>query len=477
MSAKDAIVIGSGPNGLGAAITLAGAGRSVTVFEAQDTVGGGARSENLTLPGFVHDVCSAVHPLAVSSPLFRSLPLERHGLAWVHPQLPLAHPLDGGTAAILHRSLDATAAALGPDEAAYRRLMSPLVRDWDRLAPQLLGPLLRVPRHPLAMARFGLRAARSARGLAERTFRDEPARALFAGLAAHSMLPLEQPLTASIGLFLGAAGHAVGWPFARGGSQAIADALADHLRSLGGEIVTGRNVDSLDDLPPADVFMLDVTPRQATRIAGSRLPDRYVRRLDRYRYGPGAFKVDFALDAPIPWTAEACGRAGTVHVGGTLAEIAGSERAVAEGGHPDQPFVLVAQQSLFDPTRAPEGKHTAWAYCHVPNGSTVDMTDRIEAQIERFAPGFRERVLARRVTSPASFEQHNANYVGGDIAGGAHDGLQLLFGPALRPVPYSTPARGVYICSSSTPPGAGVHGMCGYFAARAALRGDAGKRM
>lgn len=477
MSAKDAIVIGSGPNGLGAAITLAGAGRSVTVFEAQDTVGGGARSENLTLPGFVHDVCSAVHPLAVSSPLFRSLPLERHGLAWVHPQLPLAHPLDGGTAAILHRSLDATAAALGPDEAAYRRLMSPLVRDWDRLAPQLLGPLLRVPRHPLAMARFGLRAARSARGLAERTFRDEPARALFAGLAAHSMLPLEQPLTASIGLFLGAAGHAVGWPFARGGSQAIADALADHLRSLGGEIVTGRNVDSLDDLPPADVFMLDVTPRQATRIAGSRLPDRYVRRLDRYRYGPGAFKVDFALDAPIPWTAEACGRAGTVHVGGTLAEIAGSERAVAEGGHPDQPFVLVAQQSLFDPTRAPEGKHTAWAYCHVPNGSTVDMTDRIEAQIERFAPGFRERVLARRVTSPASFEQHNANYVGGDIAGGAHDGLQLLFGPALRPVPYSTPARGVYICSSSTPPGAGVHGMCGYFAARAALRGNAGKRM
>lgn len=477
MSAKDAIVIGSGPNGLGAAITLAGAGRSVTVFEAQDTVGGGARSEKLTLPGFVHDVCSAVHPLAVSSPLFRSLPLERHGLAWVHPQLPLAHPLDGGTAAILHRSLDATAAALGPDEAAYRRLMSPLVRDWDRLAPQLLGPLLRVPRHPLAMARFGLRAARSARGLAERTFRDEPARALFAGLAAHSMLPLEQPLTASIGLFLGAAGHAVGWPFARGGSQAIADALADHLRSLGGEIVTGRNVDSLDDLPPADVFMLDVTPRQATRIAGSRLPDRYVRRLDRYRYGPGAFKVDFALDAPIPWTAEACGRAGTVHVGGTLAEIAGSERAVAEGGHPDQPFVLVAQQSLFDPTRAPEGKHTAWAYCHVPNGSTVDMTDRIEAQIERFAPGFRERVLARRVTSPASFEQHNANYVGGDIAGGAHDGLQLLFGPALRPVPYSTPARGVYICSSSTPPGAGVHGMCGYFAARAALRGNAGKRM
>ena len=477
MSAKDAIVIGSGPNGLGAAITLAGAGRSVTVFEAQDTVGGGARSEKLTLPGFVHDVCSAVHPLAVSSPLFRSLPLERHGLAWVHPQLPLAHPLDGGTAAILHRSLDATAAALGPDEAAYRRLMSPLVRDWDKLVPQLLGPLLRVPRHPLAMARFGLRAARSARGLAERTFRDEPARALFAGLAAHSMLPLEQPLTASIGLFLGAAGHAVGWPFARGGSQAIADALADHLRSLGGEIVTGRSVDSLDDLPPADVFMLDVTPRQATRIAGSRLPDRYVRRLARYRYGPGAFKVDFALDAPIPWTAEACGRAGTVHVGGTLAEIAGAERAVAEGGHPDQPFVLVAQQSLFDPTRAPEGKHTAWAYCHVPNGSTVDMTDRIEAQIERFAPGFRERVLARRVTSPAGFEQHNANYVGGDIAGGAHDGLQLLFGPALRPVPYSTPARGVYICSSSTPPGAGVHGMCGYFAARAALRGDAGKRM
>lgn len=477
MSANDAIVIGSGPNGLGAAITLAGAGRSVTVFEARDTVGGGARSEELTLPGFVHDVCSAVHPLAVSSPLFRSLPLERHGLAWVHPLLPLAHPLDGGTAAVLHRSLAATAAALGPDGVAYRRLMSPLLRDWDRLAPQLLGPPLRVPRHPLALARFGLRAARSARGLAERTFRDEPARALFAGLAAHSMLPLEQLLTASVGLFLGAAAHAVGWPFARGGSQAIADALAAQLRSLGGEIVTGRGVESLDELPPAGVFMLDITPRQATRIAGSRLPDRYVRRLARYRYGPGAFKVDFALGAPIPWAAEACTRAGTVHVGGALAEIADSERAVAEGGHPDRPFVLVAQQSLFDPTRAPEGKHTAWAYCHVPNGSTVDMTDRIEAQIERFAPGFRERVLARRVTSPAGFEQRNGNYVGGDIAGGAHDGLQLLFGPAVRPVPYSTPARGVYICSSSTPPGAGVHGMCGYFAARAALGGGGSKRM
>ena len=477
MSANNAIVIGSGPNGLGAAITLAGAGRSVTVFEARDTVGGGARSEELTLPGFVHDVCSAVHPLAVSSPLFRSLRLERHGLAWVHPLLPLAHPLDGGRAAVLHRSLDATVAALGRDGAAYRRLMSPLLRDWDGLAPQLLGPPLRVPRNPLALARFGLRAARSARGLAERTFRDEPARALFAGLAAHAMLPLEQPLTASVGLFLGAAAHAVGWPFARGGSQAIADALAAHLRSLGGEIVTGRVVESLDDLPAAGVVMLDITPRQVTRIAGSRLPDRYVRRLARYRYGPGAFKVDFALGAPIPWKAEACISAGTVHIGGALAEIADAERAVAEGGHPDRPFVLVAQQSLFDPTRAPEGKHTAWAYCHVPNGSTVDMTDRIEAQIERFAPGFRERVLARRVTSPAGFEQRNENYVGGDIAGGAHDGLQLLFGPAVRPVPYSTPARGVYICSSSTPPGAGVHGMCGYFAARAALRGGAAKRM
>ena len=475
LSAPDAIVVGSGPNGLAAAITLARAGRSVNVFEAKETAGGGCRSGELTLPGFVHDVCSAVHPLGVGSPFFRSLPLEEHGLTWVHPEVPLAHPLDDGTAVVLERSVEATADSLGRDAAAYRKLMIPLVRDWDKLASQLLGPLLRVPRHPLALARFGLRAARSARGLAEGMFEGERARALFAGLAAHSMLPLEQPFTATFGLIMGAAGHALGWPVARRGSQSIADALASYLRSLGGEIITGRTIESLDDLPPASAFLLDVTPRQVIRIAGQRLPRGYQRKLARYRYGPAAFKVDFALDGPIPWKAEACGRAGTVHIGGTLAEIADGERAVARGEPPERPYVLVAQQSLFDPARAPEGKHTVWAYCHVPNGSTVDMTERIEAQIERFAPGFRERVMGRSVLSPPGLERYNENYVGGDIAGGAHDGLQLFLRPTVGMVPYATPARGIYICSSSTPPGAGVHGMCGYFAARAALRRDLAK--
>ena len=475
LSAPDAIVVGSGPNGLAAAITLARAGRSVNVFEAKETAGGGCRSGELTLPGFVHDVCSAVHPLGVGSPFFRSLPLEEHGLTWVHPEVPLAHPLDDGTAVVLERSVEATADSLGRDAAAYRKLMAPLVRDWDKLASQVLGPLLRLPRHPLALARFGLRAVRSARGLAERMFEGERARALFAGLAAHSILPLEQPFTATFGLIMGAAGHALGWPVARGGSQSIADALASYLRSLGGEIVTGRGIESLDELAPARAFLLDVTPRQVVRIAGQRLPRGYQRKLARYRYGPAAFKVDFAVDGPIPWKAEACGRAGTVHVGGTLAEIANGERAVAEGKHPERPYVLVAQQSLFDPARAPEGRHTVWAYCHVPNGSTVDMTERIEAQIERFAPGFRERVLARSVLSPASLERYNENYVGGDIAGGAHNGLQLFLRPTVGVVSYATPARGIYICSSSAPPGAGVHGMCGYFAARAALRRDLAK--
>jgi phytoene dehydrogenase-like protein len=471
----DAIVIGSGPNGLAAAITVARAGRSVIVFEAKETVGGGTRSDELTMPGFLHDVCSAVHPMAAASPFFQTLPLEEHGLEWVHPELPLAHPLDDGTAVVLDRSLDVTADSLGVDAAAYRKLMTSIVRDWDKLASQVLGPVLRVPRHPLALAGFGLRAVRSARGLAEGVFEGERARALFAGLAAHAILPLEQPFTASFGLILGAAGHAVGWPVARRGSQSIADALASYLRSLGGEIVTGRRIESLDDLPQARAFLLDLTPAQVVRIAGQRLPRGYQRKLDRYRYGPAAFKVDFALDGPIPWKAEACSRAGTVHVGGSLAEIAEAERVVAKGGHPERPYVLVAQQSLFDPTRAPDGKHTAWAYCHVPNGSPVDMADRIEAQIERFAPGFRERVMARCVLSPVDLERYNENYIGGDIAGGAHDGLQLFLRPTVAMVPYSTPARGIYICSASTPPGAGVHGMCGYFAARAALRKDLGK--
>ena len=465
----DAIVVGSGPNGLAAAITVAQAGRSVLVLEANDTIGGGARSAELTLPGFMHDTCSAIHPMAVASPFFSTLPLSEHGLQWVHPPAAAAHPFDDGTAAVLERSVYETAEMLGPDARGYRRLMGPLVADWDKLAEPLLGPLS-PPRHPLALARFGLRAIRSARGLATAHFRGERARAFFAGIGAHSMMPLEKAPSAAFGLVLGMAGHAVGWPLPRGGSGAISDALASHLRSLGGQIETGRRVKSIDELPPSKAVLLELTPKQVVSVAGHRLPSGYRRRLERYRYGPGAFKLDWALDGPIPWKAQDCARAGTVHLGGTMDEIASSERAVWRGEHSERPFVLVAQQSLFDDTRAPEGKHTAWAYCHVPNGSDLDMTERIEAQIERFAPGFRDRVLARHVMTPAWLEANNANYVGGDINGGVQDFTQLYTRPTLRLVPYSTPTKGLYICSASTPPGGGVHGMCGHHAARAALR-------
>jgi len=465
----DAVVVGSGPNGLAAAISLAQAGCSVLVLEAKETVGGGLRSAELTLPGFSHDICSAIHPLGVGSPFFQSLPLGDYGLEWIQPDVPLAHPFDDGTAITMERSVEATATALGPDAAAYRRLMAPLVADWDKLTVDILGPL-RVPRHPVAMARFGLLAIRSARGLAESRFESEPARALFAGLAAHSIMPLEQRPTAAFGLVLGILGHAVGWPLPRGGSQNIADALADYLRSLGGEIVTDMAVKEIDDLPAAPAVLFDVTPRQLLRMAGHQLPSGYRRQLLSYRYGPGVFKIDLALDGPIPWQAAECARAGTVHLGGTLSEIAAGERAIWRGQHPERPYVLLAQQSLFDPTRAPAGKHTVWAYCHLPNGSTVDMTERIEAQIERFAPGFRDCILARTVKSPLAFEQYNANYIGGDINGGVQDLRQQFTRPALRLVPYTTPNRRIYLCSSSTPPGGGVHGMCGYFAAQAALR-------
>ncbi len=464
----EAIVVGSGPNGLAAAITLAREGWAVTVREAQPTVGGGARSAELTLPGFLHDVCSAVYPLGIASPFFSTLPLAEHGLAWIQPSAPLAHPFDDGTAAVLERSICLTAETLGPDAAAYRGLMEPLVADWNRLAGEILGPL-RVPRHPLALVRFGLLAVRSAVGLAEAAFRGERARALFGGLAAHSMLPLDQPITAAFGLVLGILGHAVGWPLALGGAQTVADALASCLRSLGGEIATGSPVESLEALPRARAVLLDVTPRQLVRIAASRLPSWYRRRLTGYRYGPGAFKMDWALDGPIPWKAEECGRAGTVHLGGSLGEIADSERTVWREAHPERPFVLLVQPSLFDPTRAPTGKHTAWAYCHVPNGSTFDMAGRIENQIERFAPGFKDMVLARSVMPPAALERHNANFVGGDINGGVQDLRQLFARPTARLVPYSTPVEGLFLCSASTPPGGGVHGMCGYHAARAAL--------
>jgi phytoene dehydrogenase-like protein len=467
----DAIVVGSGPNGLAAAITLAQAGLAVVVFEAKDTIGGGSRSMELTLPGFVNDVCSAIHPLALDSPFFRSLPLEQYGLEMIHPLAPLAHPLDDGTAVMLERSIEMTAAGLGSDAKAYRKLMTPLVDDWSKIEGIVLAPL--GPQsflHPFALANFGFKAIRSAKGLYESLFKEERARAIFAGISAHSLLPLEQPPSAGAGLLLGILGHAIGWPMPRGGSQKIADALEGYFLSLGGEIHTGVEVKSLETLPPARVILCDVTPRQLLRIAGDRLPDRYQRQLLRYRYNPGIFKIDLALDGPIPWKAQECLRAGTVHVGGTLPEIAAAEHAAGHGEHPEKPFVLLAQQSLFDPTRAPAGKHTVWAYCHVPNGSTFDMTERIEAQIERFAPGFRDRILARRTMTPLELERYNANYIGGDINGGVQDLWQFFTRPAIRPVPYSTPAKNLFICSSSTPPGGGVHGMCGYYASQAALR-------
>lgn len=471
-SAYDAVVIGAGPNGLAAAITLAQTGRRVIVFEARDTVGGGMRTRELTLPGFLHDVCSAIYPLAAGSPFLGSLPLEQYGLEWVQPTVPLAHPLDDGTAVLLERSVTATGESTGCDARAYDQFMSPLVAHWETLAQALLGPLRWRPllRHALTIAPFGIAALSPAQTLARLRFRGERARALFAGLCAHAQIPLNQPISAAAGLLLGVAGHACGWPFPRGGAQRLSDALAAYLRSLAGEIVTGEEIKTIDELPQAQVVLCDITPRQMLRIAGHRLPEGYKRSLQRFRYGPGSFKVDFALDGPVPWKAQDCLQAGTVHIGGTLAEIADAEAQVARGMHPERPYVLVAQQSLFDPSRAPEGKQTLWAYCHVPHGSTYDMTERIEEQIERFAPGFRERILARHVLNPVDLERYNANYVGGDINGGLQDIWQFFTRPTLRPVPYTTPAKNIYLCSSSTPPGGGVHGLCGYFAAQAALK-------
>lgn len=461
-------MIGSGPNGLAAAVTLARAGRSVRVLEAQDTIGGGTRSLALTRPGFVHDVCSTVHALAVLSPFLQTLPLDAHGLAFAHPATPFAHPFDDGSAAVVERSVDATAAALGgADARAYRDLFAPFVRRAGDLMVALLGPL--GVRHPFLMARFGSAAIRSASGLARGRFTDERTRALFAGAAAHSMVPLDYAATAGYALGLIVAAHAVGWPVARGGSQAVADALASYLRSLGGEIETGVRVESLAQLPAARAVLCDVTPRQFLAIAGDRVPPAYRRRLERYRYGPGVFKMDWALDAPVPWRAAACRRAGTIHLGGTLAEIVASERDAWEGRVAERPYVLVVQPTVFDPSRAPAGKHTLWAYCHVPNGSGHDMTARIEDQIERFAPGFRDGIAMRHAMGTAEMERRNANLVGGDIAGGAADLAQLFARPVASLHPYATAIPHVYLCSSSTPPGVGVHGMCGYYAARAAL--------
>jgi phytoene dehydrogenase-like protein len=467
--APDAIVVGSGPNGLAAAIVLAQAGVRVQVLEGEETIGGGLRTAELTLPGFRHDVCSAIHPLGVASPFLKTLPLERHGVEWIQPPAPLAHPFDDGTAALLERSLDATAATLGEDGARYVKLMEPLCDDAPALMEEILSPL-HLPRHPLLLTRFGARGVLPAARLARATFRGEKARGLFAGLAGHSILPLTRSPSGAFGLTLAILGHAVGWPLARGGSQSVADALAAHLRELGGELETGRPVRSLDELGDARAVLLDVTPRQFLAIAGDRLSSVYRRRLERYRYGPGVFKLDWALDAPIPWRAGECARAATVHLGCTLDEITAAERAPWHGETAERPYVLLAQQTLFDPTRAPEGKHTAWAYCHVPNGSTVDMAAAVEAQVERFAPGFRDRVLARSAKAPAELEAHNPNFVGGDINGGASDLRQLFTRPVARVTPSATPLEGVFICSSSTPPGGGVHGMCGFHAANAALR-------
>jgi len=469
----DAVVVGAGPNGLSAAVTLARAGCSVVVIEAADVAGGGCRTEELTLPGFVHDVCSAIHPLGASSPVFAGMPLADHGLEWVHPEAPAAHPLPDGRAALLERSIDATADGLGPDGRAWRRLVGPLAEHWDDLASSVLGPMLRLPRHPVTLTRFGLKALWPAKALARRVFEGEDARGLFAGLAAHAILDLGAPLTSSFGLTFAASGHAVGWPAARGGSQRLTDAMVSYLRSLGGEVVTGQRVTSLGDLPPARAVLFDLTPRQVAAVAGDRLRGRAGRRLSRFRYGPGSFKIDYALDGPVPWAAEAVSRAGSVHVGGTLDEVAAAERDVARGRHPERPFVLTSQPTRFDPTRAPPGKHTFWAYCHVPHGSTVDMTKAVEDQIERFAPGFRDLVLARHTMFPADLERHNANIVGGDVAGGSHGGLQLVARPRLATDPYRLRIRGLdaYLCSASTPPGAGVHGMCGWWAAQSALRG------
>jgi len=472
--APDAVVVGSGPNGLAAAITLARAGRSVVVYEAASTTGGGLRSAELTLPGYRHDVCSAIHPMALASPFLRSIDLGARGVTLIHPDVPVAHPLDGGRAGILHRSIETTGAGLSADGRAWRRTFGRLAAEIDRLAPEILGPVVHLPRHPLTLARFGLPALRSAVGLARSRFVGDEAQGLFAGLAGHSMLPLASPLSASFGLALGTFAHGVGWPMIGGGSGALADALVAELRSLGGEVVTGRRIGRLEELPAAKATLFATSPRTMLEICGDRLPAGYRRRLERYRYGSGVFKIDWALSEPIPWTNPAVRGAGTVHVGGTLAEVASAEAEVGTGRHAERPFVLVVQQSRFDPSRAPAGHHTAWAYCHVPSGSTLDMTARIEAQVERFAPGFGDLLLARATRTAAEMAAYNENYVGGDINVGIQDWRQLIFRPAPALDPYATPATGIYLCSSATPPGGGVHGMCGHLAARSALRREFG---
>jgi phytoene dehydrogenase-like protein len=460
----DVVVVGSGPNGLAAAIFMQQKGLSVLLLEGKPTIGGGLRAAELTLPGFKHDICSAVHPLAAASPFFGTLPLGQHGLEYIYPEVDCAHPLDDGTAAILKGTTEETAARLGADREAYLKLIKPVVTDWPLIAPDILGPL-HFPKHPLLMAKFGLSALTSASHLVNH-FKTTPARALFAGMAAHSIQPLSNLATSAIALVLMANGHLKGWPIPKGGSNQIANALASYFVSLGGKIETNTYITSLQQLPLAHVVLFDVTPRQLLQIAGHKFSSICKWQLERYRYGPGVFKIDWALDGPIPFKAEECRKAGTVHLGNTFEDIADGELQIWNGRHPEKPFVLMAQPSISDPTRAPQGKHSVWAYCHVPNGSTEDMTGIIENQVERYAPGFKDVILARHTMNSAEMQEYNPNYVGGDINGGVIDLGQLFTRPALRWSPYKTSARGIYICSSSTPPGGGVHGMCGYNAAK-----------
>lgn len=463
----DAVIVGSGPNGLAAAILLQQNGLSVLLLEGKKEIGGGLRSAELTLPGYLHDICSAIHPMAAASPYFETLPLEQYGLEYIYPEVAAAHPFDDGTAAILTRSIEQTASLLGEDEQAYLKLIKPVVKNWPLIAPDALGPL-HFPKHPLAMAQFGLDGLTSATFL-EKRFKTQTAKGLFAGMAAHSIQPLSNLATSAIGLVLMAQGHLKGWPVPKGGSKQIALALSSYFISIGGTIETNRYIESLDQLPSAHAVLFDITPKQLLKIAGHRFSSLYKWQLERYRYGMGVFKIDWALDAPIPFKAEQVKQAGTVHIGNTFEEIAIGEQQIWKGEHPEKPYVLLAQQSQFDRSRAPEGKHTAWAYCHVPNGSEKDMTDIIEQQVERFAPGFRDTILAKHTFNTTQMEQYNPNYIGGDINGGVIDIGQLFTRPALRWSPYKTSAKGLYICSSSTPPGGGVHGMCGYHAAKKAL--------
>lgn len=465
----DAVVVGAGPNGLAAAVALARAGASVAVLEGADSIGGGTRIGELTLPGFVHDVCSGAHPMGILSPFFRELPLEKHGLDWVLPGASVAHPLDEARAAVLWRSLDRTCDGLGRDGTLYRRMVSPFLSNPHGLLRDTLGPLA-IPHHPFLLARFGALGLWPATWLGNAAFRGVAAKALFAGCAAHSILPLSHFMTSAMSLMFAVTAHVVEWPVARGGSIAITQALASYLQELGGKVRTGIPVRSLADLPAARVFLFDTDPLQLARICDSVLPDGYLRRIRRFRFGPGVFKLDWALDGPIPWSDPNCLQASTVHVGGTMAEIATSEAAMWNGQHPERPFVLVVQQSLFDASRAPEGKHTGYAYCHVPHASRFDMTERVEAQIERFAPRFRDRILARHAMTTADFERENPNYVGGAITGGVADLRQMFTRPVPRLDPYSTPNPRIFLCSASTPPGGGVHGMCGYHAAQSALK-------